>query len=171
MSANVERLTLAGAAATNGTGNPLANTITGNAAANVLKGGLGNDTLTGNSGADKLYGGAGRDTLTGGAGKDLFFFDTALNKVSNVDRIVGFSHVDDTIRLENAVFKGLHTGTLKAAAFWVGKSAHDADDRIVYDKASGALYFDSDGSGHHAAIQFATLTNKPVLNAGDFTVI
>jgi Ca2+-binding RTX toxin-like protein len=172
MAANIERLTLAGAAATNGTGNALANAMTGNGAANILKGGLGNDTLTGNSGADRLYGGAGRDSLTGGAGKDIFFFDTALNKTSNVDRIVGFSHTDDTIRLENAVFKGLHAGVLKAAAFWIGKAAHDADDRIVYNKATGALSFDSDGSGHHAAIQFATLSNRPAnLAANDFVVI
>ena len=44
LAANVERLTLMGAAATRGTGNALANTITGNAAANTLDGGLGNDS-------------------------------------------------------------------------------------------------------------------------------
>jgi hypothetical protein len=52
-----------------------------------------------------------------------------------------------TIRLENAGFNGLHTGALEAAPFCTGTAAHDADDRIVYDKASGGLFFDADGNG------------------------
>ncbi len=42
--ANVENLTLTGAAEINATGNNLNNVLTGNSAANVLTGGLGNDT-------------------------------------------------------------------------------------------------------------------------------
>ncbi|TKB72427.1 MAG: hypothetical protein E8D46_13855, partial [Nitrospira sp.] len=44
LGANVENLTLTGAAAINGTGNALNNLLTGNSAANLLTGGLGNDT-------------------------------------------------------------------------------------------------------------------------------
>ncbi|MDP2035439.1 MAG: calcium-binding protein [Polaromonas sp.] len=40
---SVENLTLTGAAAINGTGNTLGNTLTGNSAANILKGSLGDD--------------------------------------------------------------------------------------------------------------------------------
>ena len=48
----VENLILTGAAAINGAGNSLANTITGNGAANTLNGGLGADTLNGGLGDD-----------------------------------------------------------------------------------------------------------------------
>ena len=62
LAANLEKLTLTGAAATNGTGNSLANTLTGNAAKNMLSGGNGNDTLNGGAGVDTLIGGLGNDT-------------------------------------------------------------------------------------------------------------
>jgi Ca2+-binding RTX toxin-like protein len=61
LGAEVENLTLTGAAAITGTGNALANVIVGNTAANILSGGLGNDTLDGGKGADKLTGGDGSD--------------------------------------------------------------------------------------------------------------
>lgn len=61
--ANVENLTLEGAAAIDATGNTLLNTLTGNTAANVLDGG--NDTR-----ADILKGGAGSDTYLLGSRND-----------------------------------------------------------------------------------------------------
>jgi Ca2+-binding RTX toxin-like protein len=60
----IERLTLTGTAAINGTGNDLNNVLLGNEASNVLQGAAGNDTLNGAAGADTLYGGSGNDTYT-----------------------------------------------------------------------------------------------------------
>jgi Ca2+-binding RTX toxin-like protein len=70
LSAFVENLTLTGAAAINGTGNALNNTINGNAANNTLSGLAGNDVLNGNGGNDVLLGGDGNDVLNGGTGID-----------------------------------------------------------------------------------------------------
>ena len=103
-------------------------------------------------------------------------FDTKPSS-SNVDVLKDFSHKDDTVWLENKFFKGIGSGTLskplkmKADALFLGKTAHDSTDRILYDKASGGLWYYSDGSGSHAAVKIATLTNKPALSLSDFYVI
>ncbi|MFC1459594.1 hypothetical protein ACETIH_23425 [Microvirga arabica] len=130
------------------------------------------NTLYGNAGANVLNGKGGNDVLTGAAGADAFVFDTALSATTNVDRITDFSVVDDTIRLENAIFTKLTTtGTLTTAAFWTGTGAHDADDRIIYNKSTGALMYDADGIGAGAAIKFAQLAAGLALTNADFVVI
>ncbi|MEZ0171745.1 hypothetical protein [Microvirga sp. TS319] len=147
------------------------NTIAGTGIRDVLFGLGGNDTLRGNAGNDTLNGGAGNDVLTGGADRDTFVFNTALKARMNVDRITDFRPVDDTINLENAVFRGLtRTGTLSKAAFHIGAAAHDRDDRIVYNKITGALLYDADGNGKGAAIQFATLAKGLGVTNLDFVV-
>ncbi|MGO4573410.1 cadherin domain-containing protein, partial [Microvirga sp. 2TAF3] len=83
----------------------------GSSANDVFKGGKGNDRLGGGAGNDKLWGGLGNDVLTGGAGKDIFVFGTKPNKKSNFDKIADFSVKDDTLWLDNAVFKKLGKGT------------------------------------------------------------
>jgi len=71
LGANLENLTLTGAAAINGTGNALNNRITGTAAANVLKGDTGADTLNGGTGVDTLIGGLGNDTYVTDGGDTI----------------------------------------------------------------------------------------------------
>ena len=152
--------------------------MTGGIGADRFDGGEGNDTLSGASGNDWLKGGLGLDLLSGGKERDIFVFDTTPNRSTNVDTIIDFNARDDSFHLDNAVFKALgKSGTptqpvaMKAGYFYAGKTAHDANDRIVYDKKTGALFYDSDGTGKTAQVKIATLTNKPVLKAADFFVI
>jgi Ca2+-binding RTX toxin-like protein len=140
----------------------------------------GNDyaqTLWGSQGQvsnDVLDGRGGSDTLWGFMGNDLFTFSTGLG-ASNVDHIIDFSNVaqnDDTVALEDVIFSGTGApGAFNAACFVAGTAALDADDRIIYDQATGNLYFDIDGSGAGAQVLFAVLDNKAPLTASDFTVI
>jgi len=171
----VENLTLTGGFAINGTGNTLNNVIIGNLKNNILEGGAGVDTLNGGPGNDKLGGGLGNDASTGGVGNDIFVFNTALNAVTNKDAITDFANVtnnNDTFHLENAVFTKLTAaGALNGLSFKAGAAAADANDFIVYNRTTGALFYDVNGNGAGGAIQFATLLNKPVLTAADFVVI
>ena len=156
----------------NALGGTGSDTLVGNVASNTLKGGAGGDRLSGLDGADTLYGGTGRDTLIGGQGQDVFVFDTKPKKTVNLDRILDFSVTDDTIHLENAVFSHLgRAGKLPSAAFWTGSKAHDRSDRIIYDKGTGALWYDPDGTGDSGQIKFAQLTKGLKMAAGDFRII
>jgi Ca2+-binding RTX toxin-like protein len=47
----------------------------------------------------------------------------------------------------------------------------DGNDFIVYNKTTGALSYDADGSGSGAAVKFAVIENKVALTAADFLVI
>ena len=148
LGANVENAILTGGANINGFGNVLNNGLVGNSGMNVLNGGDGIDQLSGASGNDQLAGGLGNDVLIGGVGKDTFLFHTALNATSNVDTVTDFKVIDDTVRLENAVFTALTaTGALNADAFHIGAAAADAEDRIIYNSATGALLYDANGVG------------------------
>jgi len=155
----------------NAVGGKGSDVLIGNEASNILKGGAGGDRLSGLDGADTLYGGAGKDILIGGQGKDVFAFDTKPKKTVNLDRIRDFSVTDDVIHLDNAVFSNLgRAGKLPSAAFWTASKAHDRSDRIIYDKETGALYYDPDGIGGRAQIKFAQLTKGLKMASGDFWI-
>lgn len=167
LSANVELL--AGISA-------LGLALTGNALDNYIAGDRGNDTLKGADGNDALNGGIGNDVLTGGAGIDQFYFVSPLS-ASNVDTITDFNPLDDWIDLENTgtgMFNALTTtGLLASTVFKLigpGGSAVDSSDRILYNQSTGQLYYDPDGSGGAAMIQFAVIANHATLTADSFWV-
>ena len=140
-------------------------TLYGSNGANAISGGNGNDILIG-------YG--GNDTLTGGAGADRFDFRSALSATTNVDRISDFNVAADTMRLENAIFTALTAvGTLAAGAFRANSTglAGDSSDRIVYEKDTGELYYDANGSGAGGGIHFATLSANLSLTNADFFIV
>ncbi|WP_165820090.1 calcium-binding protein [Microvirga sp. KLBC 81] len=150
----VERLYASGSLSINLVGNSLANVIKGNA------------------GINKIYGGAGNDTLYGGSGKDYFVFNTALSSRTNKDSIKDWNKTDDTIYLENAVFRKLtKTGTLSSSFFKISSKALDANDYIGYNKATGDLWYDSNGNAAGGQVTFANIgAGKPISNA-DFVVV
>jgi Ca2+-binding RTX toxin-like protein len=143
-----------------------------------LRGSARSDTLIGGAGKDVLYGGSGNDILIGGAGKDVFVFSTRLDAKKNLDRISDFNVKDDSIWLENAIFKKLgKKGTeskpanLNKGFFVNGTEAKESDDHLIYNKKTGALYYDVDGLGSAKQVQIATLKNKATLTYNDFLVI
>lgn len=129
----------------------------------------GNDTLSGGGGADTLRGGLGIETLTGGSGSDSFVFDTTLGP-SNIDSILDFNLVGDLLNLARTIIGAIGT-TLDAGEFRTGTSAADSKDFIVYSSATGALFYDADGSGGAAQSQLAILTTLPAITHADFAMI
>jgi Ca2+-binding RTX toxin-like protein len=132
----------------------------------------GNDKLTGGKKGDTLDGGFGNDKLTGHGGKDHFVFDETLDPALNLDRITDFAPGTDRIVLDKSVF--VHAGglgTLAGKAFHVGTHAGDHSDRIIYDDATGKLFYDDDGKNGVNQIQFAKLDKGLHLHATDFLVI
>jgi Ca2+-binding RTX toxin-like protein len=162
----MEDLFLIGTAAINGFGSSNVNRIVGNAAANALQGGDGSDQLSGGEGDDKLDGDAGRDRLEGGAGADGFYFNDNMEG----DRILDFAPADDTIFLSRARFGTLVVGTLDADAFHEGTSAQDPEDRILYNRATGQIFLDPDGTGRFGPSLLATVTPETDLTHADFVV-
>jgi len=146
--------------------------ISGNHFANMLIGGDLADTLDGLSSHDTLIGGLGNDSLIGGWGDDNFIFNTALGD-TNIDTIQGYNATNDTILLDDAVFAALGPPIALAAGFFTtGPAATDTNDRIIYNAATGALFYDADGLGGVAAVQFATLTGVTgVISDAEFLII
>jgi Ca2+-binding RTX toxin-like protein len=153
-----------------------ADSFIGDVNTNRFYGNAGNDVLSGGMNNDTLHGGTGNDKLTGGTQADAFVFDTGLNAKTNVDTITDFAK-EDSIYLENAIFKKLGAGSfanpakLSKSYFVTGTKAKDKNDYIVYDKVTGALYYDADGSGKGVAVKFAQLKKGIVLAYDDFLVI
>ncbi|HAG83827.1 MAG TPA: calcium-binding protein [Cyanobacteria bacterium UBA12227] len=196
LQATLANLILTGTSNINGTGNTLNNRITGNSGNNILNGLAGNDTLIGLAGNDTLNGGAGNDSLTGGAGNDILVGDLGndqligsagsdritggagvdsfyfYRKTEGVDTITDFRVIDDTIYVSKAGFGGgLTSGkAITSGQFRLGSSAGDSSDRFIYNKTTGALFFDTDGTGISKQIQIAQLSTGLAMTNQDIAV-
>lgn len=160
-------------------GGPGDDRLYGNAGKDKLSGGFGDDTLNGGRGDDRLKADQGQDTLSGGKGNDIlkggadadaFVFDAKLNARHNVDRVRDFTPGTDQIVLDHAVFKKIGAA-LDAEEFHIGSSARDRDDRILYARKDGDLFYDANGSKAGGKIHFARLDAGLDLDSGDFIVI
>jgi trimeric autotransporter adhesin len=135
-------------------------------------GGTGNDFVSGNNGNDWVEGGAGIDTLNGGGGQDTYVFREF--GAANADLLADFSTGWDRIELDAAAFTQIGAaGRFSAgdARFFAGAAAHDADDRIIFNSATGQIFYDADGNGAGAAQLIGTLGAGRTVVAADFNVI
>jgi Ca2+-binding RTX toxin-like protein len=80
------------------------------------------------------------------------------------------SGADDMVELDRSVFGALGRGTLGVDSFVTGTSAKDAEDRIIYDSATGRIYYDADGNGAGAQVLFAQVAAATALTSVDFLV-
>lgn len=148
--------------------------VRGTGYADKLTGDAGDNWLRGDSGDDTIAGGLGNDQLRGDAGRDSFVFNTRLSAKDNIDEIEDFNVAADTIMLENAIFTKLSgTGTLSAAQFVANDSgtAKDKSDRIIYEKDTGNLYYDCNGSAAGQRKLFAIVADELKITADDFFII
>ncbi|MDF2812770.1 MAG: hypothetical protein K0S56_3801, partial [Microvirga sp.] len=149
----------------------------GTALDDVLVGGRGKDNFNGSFGHDKLRGGLGNDVLKGDQGRDIFVFDTKAGKKTNYDKILDYTVKDDSIQLDNVVFKKLGKGApatpakLNKKFFTVGTEAKDANDYVIYNKKNGVLSYDADGTGSGRAVEIALLKKNLKITAAEFFVI
>lgn len=162
LGANVEKLVFDGAVLS-------AFRATGNGSDNIVVARSGADRLSGGGGNDVLHGDRGNDQLTGGTGADSFMFDSALHRLNNVDQILDFGS-DDFIGLDRSIFAALPGSDARLAfdAFVTGTAARDAEDRIVYDRETGKLYYDLDGTGAGAQLLFAQVSAGTQITYSDF---
>lgn len=156
--------------------------LAGGALSDTLQGGAGNDQLIGETGIDVLNGGKNNDVLvggqaadelTGGDGRDSFVY---VNPQEGGDRITDFNPAEDRFVVFGSNFKNdlfdseapnfFLSSPVRMIAeeqFRVGAAAQDRDDRFIYNRQTGTLAFDVDGSGLKNAQVLATLEGKPTL--------
>jgi len=155
-------------------------TLIGNLGANRIRGSQAPDIIRGNQGNDTLIGGLGQDDLQGGPGRDCFMFDTPvgdpLTAVSNRDRINDFAVGLDRIVLDSTSYPDIPLGPLNATSFVLGAAATSIHQRIIYDRPSGFLYYDRDGSAAvYSPCQIAVFDPvggfRPALTAAHIQVV
>jgi Ca2+-binding RTX toxin-like protein len=145
----------------------LKNTTLGDNLENLILEGTAKANGTGNDLANSITGNVKANILTGGAGADTFVFNTALGPM-NVDTITDFTTGSDKIALDHTIFGTLSGGWFHSVT---SLAQTDADDHILYDQSTGALYYDADASGGGAAVRFAMVSGMPAVSAADLQIV
>jgi Ca2+-binding RTX toxin-like protein len=147
--------------------------VIGSSGGDLLFGGGGKDVIHGGKGADTIFGGDflgtdnAADVLRGGRGSDLFAL-TLPSSGSKADTILDFvPGLDKIVPLFHEIVDSLNGDTFGADNFRIGNKAKDANDFIVYNDKTGALFFDPDGHGGADAMKFAILDKHLALSASD----
>jgi len=146
-------------------------TLTGAAGNDTMLGGAGLDQLLGGGGLDTLIGGGGADRLNGGGGADRIVYRAA---AEGGDQVIGFVSGSDTIEIDASGFGGgLVSGVdlLAAERFVLGTAATRAKGQFLYDRPTGTLLWDADGTGGNQAVGVADFGGGTLLRAGDFDVV
>ena len=151
-----------------------ADNLLGGAGNETLNGLAGNDTINGGGGNDSLNGGSGSDILTGGIGADTFVLADAPG-AANIDRITDFAR-GDRVSISSSAYAGLTPGAVSAAQFIEVRStrapvvAATAATRLIFDRDTGNLFHDPDGTGTQSMQQILSITNVYRFVSTDFTV-
>lgn len=126
------------------------------------------DEITGAGGADRINGGGGKDDLSGGGGKDIFEFTTKLSAKQG-PTIDDFAHGKDQLNLDAGLFDEAQEDSdgVVAKSFIYGSKAQDDDDRFIFNKDSGKLFYDEDGQGGDKQKLVAIFSNDEVLTRTD----
>ncbi|NUB04209.1 hypothetical protein GBZ48_33915 [Azospirillum melinis] len=122
-------------------------------------------TVQGTAGNDVLVSTSAQEAFFGGQGADVFRF---LGPDLGGDAILDFQSGIDRIEVLGSAFGSLPTGQLDAGRFALNAPG-DADDRFVFNTATGVLSYDPDGTGTMAATAVALL-NVRSLSASDIWV-
>jgi hypothetical protein len=127
--------------------------------------------ITGNAGDNRLEGREGNDTLSGLGGDDTFVFNTKLG-ASNIDTVLDFNVADDRFLLSDVIFTAVNSGVLLSGYFRNNTTglAQDSNDHIIYERDTGELYYDANGTGSGSGILFAKITVGLSLTNADFAV-
>ena len=132
--------------------------------------------MEGGGGSDVLNGGLGADDIYGGSGGDGFYF-SVLETSANRDIIEDFDHAEgDFLAIYSSQFSALASvsGNYLSAnpqTFVLGTAATTGQQRIIYDQASGSMWYDDDGVGAHAKVLVATFANNAAVVAGDIFIL
>lgn len=135
------------------------------------------------TGLDLLTGGQGNDILTGGQDADIFSFN-GVSSFSDlgIDTITDFTKGSDKIQLSHRLFNSLtlsngiaanEFATITADSSTESSLAGSSNAFIVYNTSTGNLFYNSDGAvaGLGSGGQFAVLSNKPLLDNSDFSLL